>query len=95
MEAKSSDIEAQVQTRHETRHEPDTTWRSGCIEVDKEFVQYLGRLSVAVAVLVFSFVQLTQPGVDEAYYSSTVSLILGTFLGSTASGGSSKRKNDA
>ena len=96
MEAKEQDIEAPVPEQAPVpRYEPDVTWRSGCIEVDKDFIRYLGRLGVAVAVLAFSFVQMTKPGVDQAYYSSTVSLILGTFLGSTAgSGAATKRKNE-
>ena len=46
--------------------EPDVTWRSGCIELDKDFVRYLGKLVVSGAVLAFSFVQLTREGVDVA-----------------------------
>ena len=71
--------------------EPDVTWRSGCVELDKDFVRYLGKLVVSGAVLAFSFVQLTREGVDVAYYSSTVSLILGTYLGS-ASAPTAKRR---
>ena len=94
MESKD-DVEAQTPEQAPVPlYEPDITWRSGCAEFDKDFVQYLGRLGVAVSVLAFSFWQLTRPGVDEAYYSSTVSLILGTFLGSTAAASGSKRKNE-
>ena len=73
--------------------EPDVTWESGCLRMDKDFVRYLGQLLVSGAVLAFSFVQLTREGVDVAYYSSTVSLILGTFLGS-ASTPAAKRRAD-
>ena len=75
------------------RFEPDVTWESGCLRMDKDFVRYLGKLVVSGAVLAFSFVQLTRQGVDVAYYSSTVSLILGTFLGS-ASTPAAKRRSD-
>ena len=73
--------------------EPDVTWESGCLRMDKDFVRYVGQLLVSGAVLAFSFVQLTREGVDVAYYSSTVSLILGTFLGS-ASAPAAKRRSD-
>lgn len=57
------------------------TWRSGCVEIDKEFVRYIGKVAISSAVMCFCFAQLVQGHGDSAYYSSTVSLILGTFLG--------------
>jgi hypothetical protein len=59
------------------------TWRSGCVEIDKPFVEYLGKVACAAAVLAFSFYQLGTGHGDQAYYSSTISLILGTFLGAS------------
>ena len=86
IDADRKDDEGEEDTpRRRLLFEPDETWESGCLKADKEMVRFLAKCLFSGAVLGFSFFQLTQDGVDQAYYSSTVSLILGTFLGSSAS----------
>ena len=52
--------------------------------VDKPFLEFLAKTIVSLSVLGFCFVQLTN-GQQSEFASSTISLILGTYLGSTTS----------
>ena len=52
--------------------------------VDKPFMEFLAKTTVSLSVLAFCFMQLSQSKQSE-FASSTISLILGTYLGSTVS----------
>ncbi len=65
---------------------------SNCL-VDKEFMQFLAKTVVSLSVLGFCFLQLSQSKQSE-FASSTISLILGTYLGSAVSGGGGGNNNN-
>lgn len=50
--------------------------------VDKPFLEFLAKTVVSLSVLSFCFIQLSK-GSQSEFASSTISLILGTYLGST------------
>ena len=52
---------------------------------DKSLMEFLAKTVVSLSVLGFCFIQLSQGRGDSSYLSSTVSLVLGTYLGSTVS----------
>ena len=52
--------------------------------VDKPFLEFIAKTIVSLSVLGFCFIQLTN-GQQSEFASSTISLILGTYLGSTSS----------
>lgn len=60
--------------------------------VDKPFLEFLAKTTVSLSVLAFCFIQLSQGKGDQSYLSSTISLILGTYLGSTTAQSKDKRK---
>ena len=49
---------------------------------DKGLMEFLAKCIVSFSVLAFCFLQLSQ-GLQSEFASSTISLILGTYLGST------------
>jgi len=53
--------------------------------VDKPFLEFLAKTVVSLSVLSFCFIQLSK-GSQSEFASSTISLILGTYLGSTGAG---------
>jgi hypothetical protein len=59
--------------------------------VDKPFLEFLAKTVVSLSVLGFCFIQLTN-GQQSEFASSTISLILGTYLGSTTSAIKDKNK---
>ena len=59
--------------------------------VDKPFLEFLAKTIVSLSVLGFCFIQLTN-GQQSEFASSTISLILGTYLGSTSSPIKDKKK---
>ena len=63
-------------------YEPDEEFKSCCFSMDKEFVYYCGKMTISMSVLAFSFLMLQNPANDVAFYSSTISLLLGHFLNS-------------
>lgn len=58
--------------------------------VDKPFLEFLAKTIVSLSVLGFCFIQLSK-GSQSEFASSTISLILGTYLGSHASSNKSKK----
>lgn len=63
---------------------------SNCL-VDKPFLEFLAKTVVSLSVLGFCFLQLSQAKQSE-FASSTISLILGTYLGSTVSSNNNNKK---
>jgi len=59
--------------------------------VDKPFLEFLAKTIVSLSVLGFCFIQLTN-GEQSEFASSTISLILGTYLGSHASASNKNKK---
>ena len=95
METKA-DIENQLQTP-QTAATPDEEYnmRTCCGQVtscDKALLDNAARFLISGSVLAFACVQLATNSGDSAYYSSMISLIVGTYLGSgnSTSGGGSK-----
>ena len=67
--------------------EPDDSFeaRMCCGQItscDKGLMEFLAKTVVSLSVLSFCFLQLSQ-GLQSEFASSTISLILGTYLGST------------
>ena len=67
--------------------EPDDSFeaRMCCGQItscDKGLMEFLAKTVVSLSVLAFCFLQLSQ-GLQSEFASSTISLILGTYLGST------------
>ena len=60
-------------------------------QVDKPFMEFLAKTIVSLSVLSFCFIQLSK-GSQSEFASSTISLILGTYLGSA--GSSTKEKKE-
>ena len=52
---------------------------------DKPLCTFLAKFAISSVVLGFCMVQLVQGNGDSAFYSSTVSLILGTYLSDSSS----------
>lgn len=70
------------QTEHGTLlYKPDSKFDCLCLSCDKELIVHLTKLLISSTVLLFSMVMLWYKNGDSAFYSSTISLILGTFLG--------------
>ena len=61
-------------------------------QVDKPFMEFLAKTVVSLSVLSFCFIQLSKGKGDSSYLSSTISLILGTYLGATGSANSKEKK---
>ena len=61
-------------------YKADEQFESCCMKCDKELVLYIGKMGISVSVLLFSFYMLQDPSNDVAYYTSTLSLLLGHFL---------------
>ena len=61
-------------------YEPDEEFKSCCFSMDKECVYYCGKMTISMSVLAFSFLMLQNPVNDVAFYTSTISLLLGHFL---------------
>lgn len=59
--------------------------------VDKPFMEFLAKTIVSLSVLSFCFIQLSK-GSQSEFASSTISLILGTYLGATGTQTKDKRK---
>jgi len=57
---------------------------------DKPLMEFLAKTVVSLSVLTFCFIQLSK-GSQSEFASSTISLILGTYLGST---GAAMNKNN-
>jgi len=77
-------------------YEPDESFevKSCCgsiCQVDKEYLEFLAKTIVSLSVLGFCFIQLSK-GSQSEFASSTISLILGTYLGSTSSSIKEKKK---
>mgnify|MGYP003135240789 CR=1 FL=1 len=72
--------------------EPDEEFKSCCFECDKELVLYFGKMIISGSVLGFSFIMLQNPANDVAFYTSTISLLLGHFLNSGGLGKKEKSK---
>ena len=75
-------------------HEPDEEYKSCCFECDKEFVLYIGKMTISMSVLCFSFLMLQNPENDVAFYTSTISLLLGHFLNNPISKKEKKDKKE-
>ena len=76
--------------------EPDEEYemRMCCGQVtscDKGLMEFLAKTVVSLSVLSFCFVQLSQ-GQQSEFASSTISLILGTYLGGKIMTGTEKKK---
>lgn len=79
-------------------HEPDEEFevRSCCgsfCSIDKSLLEFFSKTIVSLSVLGFCFIQLSN-GQQSEFASSTISLILGTYLGSHASSSSSNNKEE-
>lgn len=61
-------------------YEPDEEFKSCCFSMDKECCYYIGKMTISMSVLAFSFLMLQNPANDVAFYTSTISLLLGHFL---------------
>ena len=76
--------------------EPDEEYdmRMCCGQVtscDKGLMEFLAKTVVSLSVLSFCFIQLSQ-GQQSEFASSTISLILGTYLGGKIMTGTEKKK---
>ena len=60
-------------------------------QVDKPFMEFLAKTLVSLSVLGFCFIQLSKNKQSE-FASSTISLILGTYLGAAGSMAKDKEK---
>ncbi len=58
---------------------------------DKPLMEFLAKTVVSLSVLTFCFIQLSK-GSQSEFASSTISLILGTYLGATGSANSKDKK---
>jgi len=61
---------------------------------DKPLMEFLAKTIVSLSVLGFCFLQLSQAKQSE-FASSTISLILGTYLGSTVSANNNNNNNNS
>ena len=76
--------------------EPDDEFqmRTCCGQIsscDKPLCTFLARFVISSVVLGFSMVMLVQGEGDSAFYSSTVSLILGTYLSESSTPGKKEK----
>tara|TARA_Y100000015_G_C2358384_1_gene74067 strand:+ start:231 stop:587 length:357 start_codon:yes stop_codon:yes gene_type:complete len=60
---------------------------------DKPLMEFLAKTIVSLSVLGFCFIQLSQGRGDSSYLSSTISLILGTYLGSTVTNNNNNKNS--
>lgn len=60
---------------------------------DKPLMEFLAKTIVSLSVLTFCFIQLSK-GSQSEFASSTISLILGTYLGATGSSTTTKEKKE-
>ena len=77
--------------------EPDEQYevRMCCGQIttcDKGLLEFIAKTIVSLSVLSFCFIQLSN-GEQSEFASSTISLILGTYLGSTAMATPPKKKD--
>ena len=82
-----------------TLFEPDQEYemRMCCGQVttcDKGLMEFLAKTLVSLSVLSFCFIQLSN-GEQSEFASSTISLILGTYLGSTVMASQPKKKDSS
>ena len=70
---------------------PDEEWNCCCIKGDKELCVFLFKCGIMSAVLGFCFVMLVNDNKD-AFYISTISLILGGVMGGSTSTNDSKEE---
>ena len=75
-------------------YEPDEEFKSCCMTCDKELVLYIGKMSISISVLLFSFYMLQNPENDVAYYTSTLSLLLGHFLNNSIKNSNNNEKEN-
>ena len=61
---------------------------------DKGLMEFLAKTVVSLSVLSFCFIQLSQ-GQQSEFASSTISLILGTYLGGKIMTGTEKKKDSS
>jgi hypothetical protein len=73
---------------------PDEQFESCCMRCDKELVLYIGKMGISVSVLLFSFYMLQNKENDIAYYTSTISLLLGHFLNNSIKNDKKDEKNN-
>ena len=62
---------------------PNRLWRSCCVEIDKQAVIYFAQITIGVAVLAFSAVQLLRSNFEcnqSAPYLGLISFIIGTYV---------------
>ena len=86
-----------VSNREKQEQEEEEVWDCLCLHCDKELVLHLTRVLISSSVLAFCMLQLANGNGDNAFYSSTLSLILGAFLGASNSNSMTnhnKSKND-
>ena len=75
---------------HEQKSQPNTptaTWRSCCIETDRQATVYIGQLVFAFSVLGFSAIMLVKAGGDceqSSPYIGLISFLLGKLLSSVS-----------
>ena len=79
-------------------YEPDEDFvmRMCCGQVttcDKDLMHFLAKCCVSFSVLSFAMYQLSR-GQQSEFASSTISLILGTYLGSSVAGAVAPKKKD-
>ena len=75
-------------------YEPDEEFKSCCMTCDKELVLYIGKMSISISVLLFSFYMLQNPENDVSYYTSTLSLLLGHFLNNSIKSSNNNEKEN-
>ena len=75
-------------------YEPDEEFKSCCMTCDKELVLYIGKMSISISVLLFSFYMLQNPENDVSYYTSTLSLLLGHFLNNSIKNSNNNEKEN-
>ncbi len=73
-------------------YEPDEEFKSCCFSIDKECAYYIGKMTISLCVLAFSFLMLQNPANDVAFYTSTISLLLGHYLNSPTTQNKNKNK---
>ena len=67
---------------------PNRLWRSCCVELDKQAVVYFAQITIGVAVLAFSAVQLLRSNFEcnqSAPYLGLISFIIGTYVPKSSS----------
>lgn len=79
--------------KHLYEEPPDEQWDCLCLKCDKDLILHLTRVMISGSVLAFCMVQLANGKGDSAFYSSTLSLILGAFLSVQSSNNSNNKKD--